>query len=95
MEYRANKNVKKLKFIEKDESQIIAIDPDRTMKVSYDHDGVGLLVEHNSCPIQTRDEGEFMGKAFYLNNTFDWEFGYDSFGLIVLVPLKKKDVDHG
>jgi hypothetical protein len=91
--FNTNKNAKKLKIIDPEESDAITIDPDLMMKVRQVNDE--FFVNNITNPIQKRDEGEFAGKAFYLNCRFDWEFGYDSFGLIVLVPLKKKDVDHG
>jgi hypothetical protein len=89
-----NKNAKTLKIIEQeDEGSCIRINPDNMVNVRNSVDG-GIRAGLVSEPIQTRDEGEFSGKAFYLNNTFDWEFGYDSFGLLVVVPLKKGAADH-
>jgi len=85
-----NKNAKLLKIVEPAEaSTSIEVDPDNLVRVREKSDG-GFKADSNKYPIQTRDEGEFAGKAFYLNNTFDWEFGYDSFGLLIIVPLKKK-----
>jgi hypothetical protein len=84
-----NKNAKLLKILEpEDVGTSISIDADKIVKVRNTPDG-GFSAGMVSEPIQTRDEGEFAGKAFYLNNTFDWEFGHDSFGLLVIVPLKK------
>jgi hypothetical protein len=89
------KNAKLLKIIEPEhKDSTIKVHPDNMMKVR-ENTSYGFKVDTVENPIQTRDEGEFAGKAFYLNNTFDWEFGYDSFGLIVLVPLKKGVADHG
>ena len=93
--FNTNKNAKNLKIVEPSAAaKSITIDPNLMMNVK-DSDDDGFLVNNVSCPIQTRDEGEFHGKAFYLNNTFDWEFGYDSFGLLVIVPLKKGAPSHG
>ena len=86
--FKTNKNAKDLMIVEPDAAaKSIDVDPDRLRRVK--DAGDGFSVDGNFVPIQRRDEGEFADKAFYLNNTFDWEFGYDSFGLLVLVPLKK------
>jgi hypothetical protein len=91
----SNKNAKMLKIIEpEDEGNCIRINPDNMVNVRNSPDG-GIRAGAVTNPIQTRDEGEFAGKAFYLNNTFDWEFGHDSFGLLVVIPLKKGIADHG
>jgi len=39
--------------------------------------------------IQRRVNGQFIGKAFWLNSSFDWELGLDDEGEIVLVPIEK------
>jgi hypothetical protein len=89
-----NKNAKLLKIIEPEETGTsIPIDPDLMVSVREKSDG-GFKADLNEYPIQTRDEGEFAGKALYLNNSFDWEFGHDSFGLLVIVPLRKV-IDNG
>ena len=37
-----------------------------------------------------KTDGEFCGKALYLDYTYDYVLGKDSNGNIILVPLKKK-----
>jgi hypothetical protein len=39
--------------------------------------------------ITDRFEGDFAGKAFYLSELYDWEFGVDNKGTLILVPLQK------
>ena len=93
MGFMNNKNAKMLKIIEPaDDDKTINVDPDKMVRVR-EHEN-GFKADSVTAPIQTRDEGEFQGKAFYLSNTFDWEFGYDSFGLLVIVPLKKGAPSH-
>ena len=86
---------KKLRII--DPSSVdtsIDVEEDKMMCVREGDDGEMMA---GAClnPLEIRAEGEFAGKAFYLNNTFDWEFGVDSFGLLVVVPLKKGVASHG
>lgn len=89
----SNKNAKKLVIVDKQSIDSIDIDPDKLVVVR--DSGDGFNADRVIAPIQTRDEGEFAGKAFYLNNTFDWEFGFDSFGLLIIIPLKKVEPNHG
>jgi len=87
--FQTNKNARRLEIIDPEVTHnSINIDNGRMVQVK--DSGAGFKADGVIAPIQKRDEGEFAGKAFYLNNTFDWEFGYDSFGLLIIVPLKRK-----
>jgi len=41
--------------------------------------------------LTTRTDGEFKGRAVYLDNEYDWVIGEDSEECICLIPLRKKD----
>jgi len=69
--------LKKLVIKEVDpESEVIEIDRDR-------------LVDCKTMQLEVRAQGEFKGKAYYLDTLYDWEIGYDSDGAQILVRLKK------
>ena len=39
--------------------------------------------------VHVRTEGDFKGKAIRLNSDFGWEWGLDSDGALMIVPIKE------
>ena len=78
---------RKVKIYQPDPSPTTNINEDRLTFVNRSEGG-GFKVSGYLLPIQIRDEGEFSGKAFYLDERFDWELGTDLTGKLILIPLK-------
>lgn len=59
---------------------------------SVDLSGVddSLLYKTSNRTIEVRSSGEYMNKAFFLSEGFNWEIKRDSEGALCLIPTKKK-----
>ena len=52
----------------------------------------GIMYIEDHIAMNRRSWGPLAGKAFYLNDCFDWQIGKDEEGLLCLVPLKKVEI---
>jgi hypothetical protein len=46
--------------------------------------------EDNFIVLENRDNGIFEGKAYWLNDCYDWVVARDEYGVLILIPLKRK-----
>ena len=77
------KKVVPLKANEVDETRMIEItEPKPFEAVTY--------YNKDTVRIESRAGGQFMGKAFYLDEEHEWKLGTDETDSTVLIPLKLK-----
>jgi len=80
--------LKKLQIIEeiKHDPNVIMIKKDRLLNTGYN-----VYYANNPTPsIQSRNDGSFKSRAFYLDPSYDWILGKDNEGITILVPLIKE-----
>ena len=80
---------KKIQIVDQTEDGYIRVEKEDLLEVSYDFD-MGFVVDGNCRPLAVRGSAELKGKAFFLNDAFDWVIVRDSGGNACLVPTGKE-----
>ena len=82
--------MKKLKLITKELAECINIQEEDIDMTFFENINEMELANATGNTMFMRISDEFTGKAICLSSRFDYEFGTDSRGCVILIPLKKK-----
>ena len=88
-------NLEELDRLEKEEETItLRIKPERERAIAIPQAELcpideGAIRIKERIVIDRRCSGPLVGKAFYLNDAYDWQVGRDDVGILCLVPIKK------
>jgi hypothetical protein len=78
----------KLLVIESDNDvELDPLDPNTLIDIPKD---LSISIPNCFLMIQTKNSGVFDGKGFFLSPNYDWHFGKDPSGSMVLIPTIKE-----
>lgn len=87
------KNIEELNRLDEEEEEPV------TLRVAYETERDDIitipqtsLYSVKKWKVTPRGEGLLAGKAFRLNDEFDWEIGKDEKNVLCLVPIKKDEI---